>query len=61
MLALSLIESRAQISAPLAGATLAGVGVVVRDVDKSAKAYADVFGVSVPTWRSWVKSIRWIV
>ncbi len=38
----------AQSPAPLAGATLDHVGLAVRDIDASAKRFADVFGVPVP-------------
>ena len=47
--ALPWTGGRAQSGPPLANATLTHVGVAVRDVEKSAKAYAEVFGVPVPT------------
>lgn len=37
---------------PLADVTVAHVGVIVRDIDKSAKTFEEVFGVSVPPARA---------
>jgi catechol 2,3-dioxygenase-like lactoylglutathione lyase family enzyme len=41
----------AQSQAPLAGGAVAHVGVVVRDVERAAREYADLFGVPVPVVR----------
>jgi len=47
-LTLSSSPASAQAPPPLAGAALNHVGLAVRDIDQSARAYAQVFGVPVP-------------
>jgi methylmalonyl-CoA/ethylmalonyl-CoA epimerase len=34
----------------LGSSTIVQVGLIVRDIEKTAKAYADLFGVEVPEW-----------
>ena len=41
-------QLRSQGSAPLQGATLAHIGIVARDVDKTVKMFETVFGITVP-------------
>jgi catechol 2,3-dioxygenase-like lactoylglutathione lyase family enzyme len=35
---------------PLGSSTVVQVGLIVRDIEKTAQAYADLFGVEVPEW-----------
>jgi methylmalonyl-CoA/ethylmalonyl-CoA epimerase len=39
-----------QLSEVLSSKVICQVGLVVRDVEKSARAYADLFGVETPSW-----------